>query len=106
MIKDQNSKIVLKGYFKAAIICIILGLLALLAAEYLNRHVYFSHSILQLFRLISVIPAAVGVYGIKGWELQTLGGDTPTERLNNRIPQVLMGIGFVFTIFTFGLEEG
>ena len=104
---DKNEKmIVMKGYLRAFVFCLILGSFALYVAECVNHHFYISHLILQLLRLASVIPAAAGVYGMRGWEIQTWDGNTRHERLNKRISQILMGIGFVATVFTFGLEEG
>jgi len=104
---DKNKKIiVMKGYLKAFVFCLILGSSALYIAECVNHHFFISYLNLQLLRLVSVVPAAAGVYGMQGWEIQTWDGNTPPERLNKRISQISMGIGFVATVFTFGLEVG
>lgn len=103
---DSNPKlIVIKGYLKALAFCLVFGLLALYLADYVNHNFDISDVFLQILRLISVVTSAVGIYGMQGWEIQTWGGNTPQERLNKKISQILMGIGFLATVFTFGLEE-
>ena len=103
---SKDRRLVLTRYVKAAVFCLLAGIGALYFAECLNHHVFIPHLWLQIFRLLGIVPGASGIYGAKGWEIQTLSGNTPPEILNQRLSKVLMGIGFIATVFTFGLTEG
>jgi len=105
MKKDIDQCKVWCGYIKTAIFCIVFGGISLYIAECVNHHVTISHLWLQISRLMGIIPGAIGVYGIRGWDIQTCSGNTPAEITNRHIYKTLMAIGFVFGIFCLGLEE-
>jgi len=97
---------VLVRYAKAGIYCLCIGLLTLFLAEWLNQHLTIPHQRLQLLRLFGIIPGAMGIYGASGWNIQTLDGNTPPEKLNRRLSMSLPFIGYVLTILTLSLTEG
>lgn len=101
----KDKRLVLLGYIGATAFCLLCGITALYVAECVNHHLFISHTWLQVLRLLGIIPGAIGVYGTKGWEIQTLSGNTPPEILNQRLSKALIAIGFIATIFTLGLTE-
>jgi hypothetical protein len=105
MLGDEKLS-VLKRYFISSIIILIIVFMVFYSAKWLNNYIYISQSVLQFLRVFSVIPAVIGVYGMPGWEIQTWNGNEPAERLNKTISRILIGIGFIATLFMFALEEG
>ncbi len=95
---------VIKSYCKAAIISFILICFIHCLAIWINTFHFFSKSFIQGFQSFSIIPIATSVLGQKGWEIQTYGGISPAEKMNQKLFKIISIIGFFLAVFAFHLK--
>ena len=87
------------GFFWAT----LLAIFGSSAAHYLNAFHSFSGLQIKLLQIFGLVLEA-GSLGQCGYSIQTWGGTSPAEKLNQKLFAVFSGVGFFLIIFSFQLE--
>ena len=102
---SQNEKIkevgysYLKWFFGAA----LLAGLGSVAAYYINASAPLSELPIRILQIFSLVLEATSL-GQCGYSIQTWGGTSPAEKLNQKLFTIFSSIGFFFVVFSFQLE--
>lgn len=100
--EDQKVKVVLISYSKWFIGAATLAILASFAAYESNLYQPFSAFQIKVIQILSLLPEAAALGQSGG--IQTWGGKSTAERLNERLFTTLTSIGFFLMVFSFQLE--
>lgn len=100
--EHQRVKIVLFSYFKWFLGATTLAILASLAAYEANVLQPFTAMQIKFIQILSLLPEAAAL-GQSGY-IQSWGGDSPAEKLNEWLFTTLSSLGFFLMVFSFQLE--
>lgn len=97
---DTIIKQVVVSYIKAILFVIGLTIIARILAMYIN--VYINCSSAEFVKGLQILSAILmgASLGKRGYEIQTWGGQTPAEKLNERMFIVLSALGYFILIFS------
>lgn len=88
------------GYLKSVGITLFLILFGMLFCFLIKKHIQNHFLVIQYIRLFSASFIAISLFGRLGWTIQTWGGKSKPEKINNIIYKVLYGLGFFFLIIS------
>ncbi len=100
---DNRSSLVRKAYWVGFLGSTIIVACNLLAAFIINRFFPLSELTIRLLQAFSVVPGSAALFGVRGWDIQTWGGKTPAEVLNQQLFKYLSAIGLFLPVLTFSL---
>lgn len=97
---DTIIKQVVMSYVKAILFVAWLTFIAYLLALYVNAHI--NYSIAEFVKQLQILSAILmgASLGKRGYEIQTWGGQTPAEKLNEKVFVVFSGLGYFILIFS------
>jgi uncharacterized membrane protein len=102
---NQNEKIKEVGYayLKWFLGAALLAGLGSVAAHYINAYAPLSALQIRILQVFSLVLEATSL-GQCGYSIQTWGGTSPAEKLNQKLFAIFSSIGFLFIVFSFQLE--
>jgi len=100
---DNRYSLVRKSYWVGFLGSTIIVACSLLAAFIINRFFPLSELTIRLLQAFSVVPGSAALFGVRGWDIQTWGGKTPAEVLNQQLFKYLSAIGLFLPVLTFSL---
>lgn len=98
------KKYVVKSYLIGFMGSIALTIFAYLLANCINSFHFLKEQTITLFQTISIIPTASALYGQCTWDIQSWNGDTPAEKLNQKLFKVFSTFGFFLGVLSFLLK--
>ncbi len=96
----EEIKKVLFSYLKGLGIILGLIIIGIITSCLSNKYFKIDVKIVKFIRLFSAVFIGAALFGRLGWNLQTLCGTTPPEKLNNNIYKFLYGTGFFFLVLS------
>ncbi|MGC1879193.1 MAG: hypothetical protein WA347_06810 [Rhabdochlamydiaceae bacterium] len=99
----QNVKEVIYSYLKWFLGAAFLAGLGSMAAYYANAFVPLSGFQIRIFQIFSLVLEVTSL-GQCGYSIQTWGGTSLAEKLNQKLFAIVSSIGFFFIVFSFQLE--
>lgn len=100
-----DSNLVRKSYWVGFLGSTIIVGCSLLAAFLINRFFPQSELTIRLLQAFSVVPGSAALFGARGWDIQTWGGKTPAEVLNQQLFKYLSAIGLFLPVLAFSLTS-
>jgi ABC-type sulfate transport system permease component len=101
--QDDHLKLVKKSYWIGFLGSVIVVVCSLLAAFMINRFFPLNELTIHLMQAFSVVPGSAALFGVRGWDIQTWGGNTPAELLNQKLFTRLSAIGLFLPVMAFSL---
>jgi len=106
-VKEQESKRtkeIRKSHVKSFLTVLVVSLLGFFLAEYVNSCFAFSLFQIRVFRLISVVVVAWAVLSKLSWEIQSWGGESLPEQVNNYSFRLFYSLGIFMAVVSLFLE--
>ena len=100
---DNRSSLVRKSYWVGFLGSAIIVACSLLAAFMIDRFFPLSELTIRLLQAFSVVPGSAALFGVRGWDIQTWGGKTPAEVLNQQLFKYFSAIGLFLPVLAFSL---
>lgn len=83
----DKVKLVKTAYIKSFIGSVVVVLIGLITSMIINRSFPFTPITINLLQAFSIVSGSAALFGVQGWNIQTWGGTTPTEMMNQKIFQ-------------------
>lgn len=106
VITEQQNKVkqVCVSYLKWFLGAGVLAIIGTVGAYLLNTSYPLSGFQIKVLQIFSLVLEA-GSLGQCGYSIQTWGGVSPAEKLNQKLFTLFSSIGFLLIIFSFQLES-
>lgn len=101
--EEDAKKLVLASYFKWFLGSFFLICVAVFCALLANHYYPFSPISKNILQLFSILLTG-SVLGKRGYDIQTWGGESSAEKLNDKIFLILSSIGFFLATFSYYLR--
>ncbi len=101
---DIKTKQVLRSYGKWLALATTLAFLAYLSAEWTNTHYNLTEEFIRILQLISSI-LMISLLGQRGPEIQTWGGNSPSEKLNRKLFIIFYASGYFILIYSMHIKS-
>lgn len=102
--KREKTKQVYVSYLKWFLGAGVLAIIGTIAAYLLNTSHPLSGFQIRVLQIFSLVLEAVSL-GQCGYSIQTWGGVSPAEKLNQKLFTAFSSMGFFLIIFSFQLES-
>ena len=95
--------LVKKSYLTGFLGSIGVVLLALLVSLLINKYYPLEESTIILLQAFSVVPGSATLFAVQGWDIQTWGGHSPAEHLNQKLFNRFSLAGLFLPVVAFSL---
>jgi len=97
--------VVKKSYWTGFFGSIGVVLLGLLASFLINEFYPFADVTIRLWQAFSVVPGSATLFAVQGWDIQTFGGRSPAEFLNQKLFTCFSLVGLFLPVVAFSLHS-
>jgi hypothetical protein len=98
--REPSAFVVRRAFFKAALLVTLSGAIGYLAGLTMGTYTCGSPKYVMWLQIVGACLLLWGTLFVRGWEVQTYGGHTLTERVNHWIYRALYCVGTAVVVFS------
>lgn len=103
--EKDSLQLVRSSYWKGIVGSTCLVGIALCVSYLINRFYPLSDRVIGFLQAFSIVPGAAGLFGVPGWEIQTWGGESAAEQLNQKLFNRFSIAGLFLPVVAFSLTS-